>query len=314
MLWGFYRIVALVLTTISVSLMYHESRLLWISQYYAILFGHYFLALVFSREKVIANFKTPKGIFAVCTFMLPILFLYKDKPNFVFPMFCVHFALSEVYSFGFVNREIKFPENFWRKFFVFCHFAFLCIAYTLAFNHEFAMWNDLNIFLPWASDTFLYPITILFGTTYFLLVFLKSHEIFGQKLNKVILNNFVVPEILMLLAIPFCKAYTLHFGVGVYYHLIFWIFAPLPNLFGGKKRLIYLTQTFVLSLGFFILSPYVFHNIFNFDSNFTSGHMNDWTFQAQLWGFIHISMTLFTSKLNPNWIIRFSDPLEISTK
>lgn len=96
------------------------------------------------------------------------------------------------------------------------------------------------------------------------------------------------------------QAARVSFHDAVFYHLIVWMMVPLRQLRGAAARLGYLAQTAAVSLFFFALMPHL--------GWFRHLTLPWWVGQSEFWGFFHITTSFSLSRFNPGFITRWFQP------
>lgn len=196
-----------------------------------------------------------------------------------------------------------------------------------AFWHHFDRYED--IFVVMSRPLVYKALLVALGAAcaYYIYLFTTKHEeIFGKKINFQNAIVYMLPELMYLALVPVLREYKVSYAAGVFYHLIFWFFAPMKGLYLSRlaaadqpnsrlrsllnNNLVrYLAMTVAVTGLFFIFSPVMSKMDWSFlfsDSKLVLNQRRiNWLEYVSYFGLLHINLSFLFSNLNPKWILNF---------
>lgn len=257
----------------------------WISVVFSVGYGHFLLSVVYAKNQFIQSFsQLQSSILMGLLLVLGGILYYIDFSLIIF--FAIHHVFNEVYV---VNRS--YAQNRTKS------FAFFRISsIVLNFFVYFVILRNTSIL------EFINPDLLLGGLVISYFVF--AYSLFGirQKLKGGKLFDSIAFELTGLIMVGLSYVVYISFIDIVLYHVVFWIFYPLPKFrsLGQLQLARYLFLTIACTAVFLILSP---NGVFNYAYSGSIFYK-----QFFLWSYIHITSSFAISNANPMWINRIFRP------
>jgi hypothetical protein len=252
------------------------------SLFYAVLFGHYVMAVFYSKIRNLDSVRTPDVILPfIFLGLLGFTFSFIQAPDIAL-FFGIHHSLTETYA---IHNDLSLDNKKVAKPLSLSRFCLNLALYLCLIRHE--------------SGVIIFPVEFLIAWALFSFGFflLSIREVCRSFLLTKVVDLVAFEGVGILITLCLFKA-EVKLIDAIFYHLIFWILYPLKGKvklsnFATKK---YCLTILALTGGFFIFTP---------RAGFISGiTLNDWFQQAMFWGYLHITFSFGFSKLNPAWIRR----------
>lgn len=279
------RIFSILLTGIVLIIFEKHTNLLWNSIYLSVLFCHYLLSFKYGYKNIVETCRNTTGILIFSLLVMSCFFVYFISKASTIILFGLHFALSEMYLRNYLKSE---PVSKFNSF----DFLFYYFLYSWAF----------------APSLYIIHKDFIVPENFYISFNLVGLLLFSVKriLSKLKEVKSLFIDFCFLATAILCHLFTIEFKVGVFYHLVLWIFIPIFRFHSNKKFVkSFLSENLIYTIGFFLISPtaiiylsgrYSLNNIQVARSYFD---------QAYFWGQIHITLSLIMSKLNPPVINSF---------
>ncbi len=258
-------------------------RKLMFSIFYAVLFGHYMVQIIYSKKQraALKNSPDPKIWFLVLA-LIAVAQFTPYLPISVF--FGFHFIFSEIYTERFADHD---PAIKWFR--ILTNFS----IYSLLLHGAPA--------IGWIPFSFLY-LCLMVGCIGLLYLALRARNdselwfLLGYELVGAAFAIFLPPNRPQLSDI-------------IFYHLIWWFIFPLRRM-RGKELFSYLFLTVSITGVFFLFTP---------SANVKPIPLSVLGYYSIVSGNIHIALSFMLSISNPEWInrifhphLKFSKPVPLS--
>lgn len=235
--------------------------------FFSFLFGHYVLALFYSRnsmQKQASDFGGRMRLISLTT--IGIAVAYYQMPS-TLVCFAFHHMLNETFTPAPGNRTALWPRGI---------FNFL-IYVGLLNGHPAFSW------LP--ADLVFAVILICFVALVFLLL---------KKFGAAAAKDLLIFETIGLIAVLAVPAGLARFEDLAFYHVAYWLIFPLvqsKRIQSGFAR--YASLTAGVTAVFWLLTP---------AAGLASGDMWNWIYWSNFFGSLHITASFLLSNWNPRWI------------
>ena len=239
--------------------------------YLSFLFGHFALAIFYSRKLVVTQLQTRlRKIrlilfsifgFMIAAFQIPDIILY----------FSIHHVLNETLTPIDHARRSTLPRAL---------LTFFVYAYLLSLTNVF----------HWFSPDFFFAAVVL---CYLIVLVLLSRELDPSRRKRTI-DLFIFETVGIAVAI-LTPLGLIRVEDLIFYHVCFWLIFPLAQNWkmGTKLPKRYLIETALVTLFFWLLMP---------TAGFISGDVASRSYWGFFFGSLHITFSFMLSKWNPHWI------------
>ena len=316
--WGTTRLGALLVILLSIKVIYFEDMQLWLALYFSVLAGHYVLSFYAVKSQISSLLSTWAGFIAILGTVLITIAVFVEAQGVIMFSFALHFGLSEAYSKRVQDPTALPQKNRAGRWFIGMHIALNALIFLTAFWHNFRFFgprDNIVIEQKYYQDCLVLMVCALIG---YLIMFFGFHKsVFKEKLNTRSVFNYLVPEIVYIALIPFFRHYDINYAAGVFYHLVFWLFAPVlkQNFVFRSGTKAYARTTILVTLAFFVFTPYLvdfYLEESKTNLRFILGYRIDWADFLVLFGLFHIHLSVLFSELNPEWVERLKLRLQES--
>jgi hypothetical protein len=236
--------------------------------YFSFLFGHYLLALIYSRARLKRRASSVSGLIYFGLFLILAVFAaYYQIPNMILYS-AVHHVLSETLIPSSLEKRALWPRGF-LEFFIYLSI----LNYTMPFH-----WISPDLVLAALTLSYLATLASLMRG-------IKTR--WAHVLDLILFETF-----------GFAAAVTIPLGYVrlqdvIFYHVLFWVVFPLTQRIRENAFLWrYVLGTACATLFFWILTPM---------AGFLSGETQKWYDGAFFFGSLHISLSFLLSRWNPDW-------------
>lgn len=292
-----------ILTVLTVVLITVEapSHRAWLAVIYSIAFGHYLMALIYSRRQIVEALRQPHGLVPMFSAALMGAAVYLSRFSLIF-----YFGLHHAFNEGFILRGTIPAEDDDVKAFRGSAVVVHLLLYLFILRRQVGV--TLGAASPYYGRTGGRPGAFLAVAVLAALLAL-SYGFFFYSLYRI--RRFLDRKSLMencgfelaglvvaAVSLQFYFSY-LHF---VLYHILFWTLFPLPRMaaLGWKQLGTYVGLTAVFFGGFLLLSP-----IGLFPSRYAA---SIFARQFVIWTVIHITSSFLLSNAHPEWIVNIFRP------
>jgi hypothetical protein len=235
--------------------------------FFSFLFGHYLLALLYSRNSVQKQVSDGGGRMRLASLtMIGIAVAYYQMPS-TLVCFAFHHMLNETFTPSPGNRTALWARG------------------GLNFLIYVGLLNELPAFSWLPADLVFAAILCCYAVSVFLLI--KKTGI-GDAKDLLIFETI---GLLVVLAVP---AGVARFEDLAFYHVAYWLIFPLvrsKQVQSGLAR--YVSLTAGVTAVFWFLTP---------AAGFASGEMWNWIYWSNFFGSLHISASFLLSNWNPRWL------------
>ena len=264
----------------------------WDSYVYSLAFGHYFMALIFSKKQIRQIMAEPGFAWKAAGLLALGGLIYYRQWLPLLLYFGIHHALNEVYQLERVTSRKMNPD--------FASFRYAGIAVSLS---VFLFLVRKQLFLDRAHPENPFPVAWLAGAV------IVSYAVYFYRFRRIAMTmsrteriDNCAAEIVYLALIFVSMHHQIRSNDVVAYHFIYWMIQPLPTLSkdGAAEVTKYIGATALLFFVFFIVSPLGpipyplreswFHKQFIF------------------WSYFHITLTFALSNSNPRPLVNFFRP------
>lgn len=245
---------------------------MYASLFYAVLFGHYVMALIFSNKNLIEISKP--GLFWLPVLLLLSYLVVKFQMPNILIFFGLHHALTDTFT---LDRRYggSRTQRYSRL-----SLNFFCYLYILKHQPEVFGLQITDYLMPVILGSYL----VFLGTL------IKKKWSSGS-------IDLIAFETLGLAFTIFSTQLGLTLTDLIFYHLVYWFIVPLGQSFakGFKPTLEYVCMTALLTLIFFYFTPNGFLPQLPTHAQ--------WKSFSEFFGYLHICSSFLVSKLNPTWIV-----------
>ena len=253
----------------------------YVSLVLCVALGHYFLALVYSRKQIVKNVSDDHPRYWLLSLLVVTgVVCYYRQPAILF-VFGLHHILSETYMTN-RGRDGLDAEQ------------------TGTLNSSRLLLSAF-VYLAILRNSVPLPNLVIAGglalsVAFFALMIFRHRGVLDGEWLRGCLSFEAAGLLVVGLSIPF----DIGFIDIVLYHFLLWIVPPTFGLAQGGVRALsrYAVLTASVTGAFFLLSPAA-----GFDFSFSVPESMG---QIELWGYVHIFLSLAVSSLNPEWVNRLA--------
>lgn len=260
----------------------------YLSLFFAVLFGHYALALWYSQRRLrqlLSPSAAPLGQLSLllgCV-LIPLL----DLPSLVV-YFGLHHALTEGYMVA-TRRGGGAPEDVDEGRLLVSRVALTFAGYCLL------LWRDRSFMeLPlqgWAA---------IAAACFVAFLVCLARVLARRRLRGADALDLLAFEVVGLALAAGTRWLPVTFHDVVFYHLLVWTVLPLRRLSSGAARAKFVAQVAVVTALFYCLMPAA--------GLVPALTLHWWLRQSQLWGYFHITTSFAIAGFNPAWVTRWFFP------
>ncbi len=248
--------------------------------FYAVLFGHYLLAVLYSKKQLVRLLTEPTTYLASGVLILLCWYLIGPYSPTLLIYFGIHLALTDVYT---LKKWLRLGDNRHSTFWTISRLSLVMAQYCYLFKS-----------LPPMTSVGTEGLQLILagtGATFLLAQYLCRHEMGLAKIA-----DTVFFEIVGIAFVLWASNQGVNFEDAIFYHLIYWFLVPLKeNWKAGVVPISrYVALTGVITAAFYIFTPDVgLVPQFDFDG---------WWYYASVLGYVHITSSFALARLNPVWI------------
>ena len=257
----------------------------WRSIVYSIGFGHYLMALVYSRRQITQVMNSPHSLLKVFGSLGASVAMYLTTFS-LGVWFAFHHSFNEVYL---LDRVTGPKDRLEVK-------ALRTSAVVLNILLYFFLLRHINYILTWSAPFILIGLILSYGVFFYCLNRVRTSLSLAEFIDNC---TFEITGIALVAASFFMKITFLQI---VCYHFLFWMVYPLPKIVSqGHRELVrYVGLTALITGALLLLSP-----IGLVEYHFTDSlYLN----QFLLWTYIHINTAFVLSDAHPKWIVLMFRP------